>query len=75
MRVSSGVPLPTPMSGGCRYYDRLATGATWNVSNRKVHEDLGVPFFADHTALTESFASNLADVGNPIERQLGRYLR
>jgi len=54
---------------------RLATGAAWYVSNRQVHEDLGVPFFADIRALTESFYSKLADVGNPLVRQLGRYLR
>jgi len=55
---------------------RLATGAPWYVSNRQIHEDLGVPLFADHIrALTESFDSKLADVGNPLVRQLGRYLR
>ena len=55
---------------------RLATGAPWYVSNRQIHEDLGVPLFADHTrALTDSFDSNLADVGNPLVRQLGTYLR
>jgi len=53
---------------------RLATGAPWYVSNRQIHEDLGVPLFADHiTALTESFDSKLADVGNPLVRHLGRY--
>ena len=55
---------------------RLATGAPWNVSNRQIHEDLGVPFFADHfRVFTASFDSMLADVGNPLVRQLGRYLR
>jgi hypothetical protein len=45
---------------------RLATGAAWYVSNRQIHEDLGVPLFADHVrALTASFDSKLADVGNP----------
>jgi hypothetical protein len=45
------------------------------MSNRQIHEDLGVPFFADHiTALTENFDSKLADAGNPLVRQLGRYL-
>jgi hypothetical protein len=40
-----------------------------------MHEDLGVPLFADHIrALTESFDSKLADAGNPLVRQLGRYL-
>ena len=27
---------------------RLATGALWYVSNRQIHEDLGVPLFAEH---------------------------
>ena len=54
---------------------RIATGASWYISNRQIHEDLGVPFFADHIrALTESFDSKLADAGNPLVRQLGRYL-
>jgi hypothetical protein len=44
----------------------LATGAPWYVSNRQIHEDLGVPLFADHIrALTASFDSKLADVENP----------
>jgi hypothetical protein len=39
-------------------------------------EDLGVPLFADHIrALTTSFDSKLADVKNPLVRQLCRYLR
>ena len=55
---------------------RLATGAPWYVGNSEIHEDLGVPLFADHIrALTASFDSKLADVGNPLIRQLGRYLR
>jgi len=54
---------------------RLATGAPWYISNRQIHEDLGIPLFADHIrALTESFNSRLADVGNPLVQQLGRYL-
>jgi len=53
----------------------LATGAPWYVSNKQIHEDLGVPLFADHIrALTASFDSKLADVGNPLVRQLGRRL-
>jgi hypothetical protein len=45
---------------------RLATGAPLYVSNKQIHEDLGVPFFADHIrALTAIFDTNLADVGNP----------
>jgi hypothetical protein len=55
---------------------RFATGAPWYVSNRQIHEDLGVPLFADHIrALSASFDSKLADVGNSLVRQLGRYLR
>ena len=54
---------------------RLATGATL-VSNRQIHEDLGVPLFADHIrALAACFDSKLADGGNPLVRQIGRYLR
>jgi hypothetical protein len=53
----------------------IATDEPWYVSNRQIHEDLGIPFFADHIrALTESFDSKLADAGNPIVRQLGRHL-
>jgi len=52
---------------------RLTTGAPWYVSNRQVHQDLGFPLLADHIrGLTESFDSKLADVGNPLVRQLGR---
>ena len=44
----------------------LPTGASWYVSNRQIHEDLGVPLFADHiNALTESFHSKLAEVEKP----------
>ena len=51
---------------------RLVTGAPWYVRNRQIHEDLRVPLFADHIrVLTASFDSKLADVGNPLVRQLG----
>jgi hypothetical protein len=54
---------------------RIATNAPWYVSNRQIHEDFGIPFFADHIRpLTESFDSKLADAGNPSVRQLGRHL-
>ena len=50
---------------------RLVTGAPWYLNNRQIHEDMGVRFFADHIrALTASFDSRLADVGNPLVRQL-----
>src|SRR5215469_5734156 len=55
---------------------RLVTGAPWYLSNRQIHEDLGVTLFADHVrALCSNFDARLADVGNPLVRQLGRYLR
>jgi hypothetical protein len=54
---------------------RLVTGAPWYVRNRQIHGNLGVPLFADHIrALTASFDRKLADVGNSLVRQLGRYL-
>ena len=47
----------------------LVTGARLYLSNRQIHEDLCVPFLADHIrALTASFDSRLADVGNPLVR-------
>jgi hypothetical protein len=55
---------------------RIATGAPWYISSRQIHDDLRVPFFEEHTtALTESYDSKLAGGGNPLVRQLGRYLR
>jgi hypothetical protein len=37
---------------------RIATNAPWYVGNKQIHEDLGIPFFADHIrALAESFDS------------------
>jgi hypothetical protein len=54
---------------------RIATNAPWYVGNKQIHEDLEIPFFADHIrALSESFDSKLADAGNPLFRQLGRHL-
>jgi hypothetical protein len=54
---------------------RFATGATWYVGGRQIHEDGGVPLFADYIgASATSFDSKLADVRNPLFRQLGRYL-
>jgi len=52
---------------------RIVTGTPCYLSNKQIHEDLGVPFFADHVrALIASFDSRLADVENPLVRQLGR---
>ena len=52
----------------------LATGAPWHISNRQIHEDLDVSFFADHIRTPiASFDSKLVDVRNPLVRELGRY--
>jgi hypothetical protein len=54
---------------------RIAISAPWYVGNRQIHEDLRIPFFADHIrALTESFDSKSADAGNPLVQQHGRPL-
>jgi len=46
----------------------------WYVINRQIYEFLVVPLFADHIrAPTDRSKSKLADVGNPLVRQLGRY--
>jgi len=45
---------------------RLATCAPWYVSNRQIHENLGVAHFDDYIrVLTVSFDSKLADMGIP----------
>jgi hypothetical protein len=55
---------------------RIATSAPWYIGNRQIHDDLGVPYFSDHIrSLTERFDSKLADVGNPLVKQLRRHLR
>jgi len=44
------------------------------LSNRQIHEDLGVPMSADHIrALNESFDPKVADVGKPLVWQIGRF--
>jgi len=56
-----------------KYSNVTSTGS--QLRKTDTAEDFGVPLFADHTrALTESFDSKLADVGNSLVRQLGRYL-
>jgi len=45
---------------------RFAFDAPWYKDSRQIHEDLGVPFFAEHIrALTSSFGSRSTDVGTP----------
>jgi hypothetical protein len=50
-------------------------GTPWNLSNRQIHENLGIPLFANIRALTASFDTRIADAWKPLVRQLGRYLR
>jgi hypothetical protein len=53
----------------------IAANAPWCISNRQIHEDLGIPFLIDHIrASTESFKSKLADARNPLVWQLGKNL-
>jgi hypothetical protein len=53
---------------------RIATNSPWFIGNKQIHDDLGVPYFADHIRqLTERFDSKLADVGNPLVAQIGTY--
>jgi len=76
-RVEVRCPHAFPDTTGVKFKClRHAAVAHWYISNRQIHEDLGVPLFADHIrALTASFDSDLAAVGIPLVRQLGRYLR
>jgi len=72
MRAPRGGPLPLPCPEVTTVKIecfRLGTRAPWYVSNRQIHEDLGVPLIVDHIrALPESSDSKLADVGNPLVR-------
>jgi len=75
-RMEVRCPHPRPGAAGLQSMClSLASGVPWNVSSRQIREDLAVPLLADIRALTASFDSKLADVGNPQVRQLGRYLR
>jgi len=74
-RVEVRCPLPCPEVIGATI--QVSSPCYWCplVRNRQIHEDLGVPLLPDHMrALTKSFDSKLADVGNHLVRQLGRYL-
>jgi hypothetical protein len=55
---------------------RIATNSPWYIGNKQIHDDLGVPYFADHIRqLTERFASKLADGGNSLVARSGRHIR
>jgi len=77
MRAPLGGTLPLPCPEVTGVAIQVSPLCYWYplVRNRQIHEDLGVPLFADIRALTASFDSKLADVENPLVRQLGRYLR
>jgi hypothetical protein len=53
----------------------IATNAPWYIIViDKIHEDLGIPFFAYIRAWTENINLNLADARSSLARHLGRYL-
>jgi len=53
---------------------RIATNAPCFIGKKLIHEDLRLSFFIDHIkSLTETFDPTLADVGNPLFIELGRY--
>jgi hypothetical protein len=76
-RMDVRCPHPHPEATGVAIQvSSPCCGDHWYVSSKKIREDLGVPQFTDDIrALTGSFDSKLADVGNPLVRQIGRYLR
>jgi hypothetical protein len=76
-RLEDRCTHPRPEAAGATIQvSSYATGFPWFLSNRQIHEYLGVPLFADHIGtLTACFNSKLADVGNHLFWQLGRYIR
>jgi hypothetical protein len=75
-RLEVRSPLPCPDVTGVAI--KVPPPCYWChlVRNRQIHGNLCVPLFADQIgALTASFLSKLADVENPLVRQLGTYLR
>ena len=58
---------PRQEAAGSSMQVSIATGAPRYISNVQIHDDLRVSFFAEHLgALTESYDSKLAGVGNPL---------
>ena len=54
---------------------RIVTGAPLYISNKKIHEDLSVPFLAELIrGLIESLDSKLVVAGKLLFRQLSKYL-
>jgi hypothetical protein len=53
---------------------RIIASAPWYVSNLQLHEDLEVPYIAEHIRnLAQSFDSKIPGVDNSLVRQLVRY--
>jgi hypothetical protein len=44
----------------------LATGAPWYVTNRQIHEDLGVPLFANHVRALRASTQSWLTWGTPL---------
>jgi hypothetical protein len=54
----------------------IATNSPWYTGNKQIHDDLRVPYFADHIRqLTERFDSKLPGVGNPLVARMGGHVR
>jgi hypothetical protein len=79
-RATSRGLLLGPMSGNCRRFN--PSDFSWlpvhlgTLVTSKIREDLGGTIFTDHIrSLSKRYISKLADVGNPLVRQQGIYLR
>lgn len=73
LEVRRSHPRPEP-AGVATQVSRIASNAPRCVSNRRIHEDLMIPFFAYCIiGLTESFDSMLDDSGSLVVWQLGTY--
>jgi len=68
--------LPVLVSWDYRCFNPSVLALLLVPPGTQVTGDLGVLLFVDLIrALTTSFDSKLADVGNPVVRQIGRYIR
>ena len=55
-------------------YLHIIAGAPWYVSNLQLHEDLEVPYIAEHIRnLAQSFDFKIPDLENLSVQQIGRY--
>jgi hypothetical protein len=75
MRVVSGGPLLTILSGSCNFSYVHAKNAMWYDSNREIHEDLELSFFANHIRKFNAIlGSKMADAGKDIFDNLWQQL-